>query len=115
REMIQTLGGGIGTLALADLLASPASAAPVGPHFAPRAKRVIHLFMNGGPFGPDLFDPKPQLNKHAGERPKEVDLRTERATAGLLASPFRYSPRGKSGVPVSELLPKLGGLIDDVC
>ena len=54
---------GLGMLGLASLLAPEALAAQREPHFAPRAKRVIHLFMNGGPFGPDLLDPKPAINR----------------------------------------------------
>jgi len=113
RTMIERMGGGLGMIGLAPLLASDAAAAAA--QVAPRAKRVIHLFMNGGPFQGDFFDPKPMLTKHAGTRPKEVELRTERATAGLLASPFKFEPRGKSGVPVSELLPRVAGCIDDMC
>src|SRR3954452_2058540 len=108
RRMIQALGGGLGGAALADLLAA-------GPHFRPRAKRVIQLFMNGGPFGPDLFDPKPLLNKHAGQRPKAVELRTENQTGGLMPVPFQYRRCGKSGVEVSELLPRLSACVDDIC
>ena len=89
--------------------------APVGCHFAPRAKRVIHLFMNGGPFHGDLFDPKPALTKYAGQRPTGTDLVTERPTGGLLASPYRFRPCGESGVPVSELLPHLSRHVDDIC
>lgn len=88
---------------------------PKGCHFAPRAKRVIHLFMNGGPFQGDLFDPKPALRKYAGQRPAGADLVTERPTGGLLPSPFRFRPCGESGVPVSELLPNLSRHIDDIC
>jgi len=114
RQMIERLGGGLGLAGLLPMLGdTPASAATM--HFAPRAKRVIHLFMNGGPFGPDFFDPKPLLTKHAGERPQEVDLRTERATAGLLASPFQYARHGESGLPISELLPNLARFADDLC
>ena len=115
RQMFQHLGGGIGAIGLASVLASPASAAAIGPHFRPRARRVIQLFMNGGPFGPDFLDPKPALNRYAGQRPSEVDLRTERPTAGLMPVPFRYERYGQSGLEVSELLPKLAGCIDDVC
>jgi len=86
-----------------------------GCHFAPRAKRVIHLFMNGGPFQGDLFDPKPALAKYAGQRPEGADLLTERPTGGLLPSPYKFKPSGESGVPVSELLPKLSQHIDDMC
>src|SRR6185295_11880929 len=115
RQMVQRLGGGLGALGLAPLLAESLVAAPPVPQFAGRAKRVIHLFMNGGPFQADFFDPKPALTKFAGQRPKEVELRTERATAGLLAPPFKFAPCGKSGLPVSELLPKVGQLADDIC
>lgn len=117
--MLTGLGGGMGLLAAAaavaegDVQKSPARL--VGPHFEPRAKRVIHLFMNGGPFQADLFDPKPALHKYAGQRPESADLATERPTGGLLPSPFRFRPRGESGVPVSELLPKLSRHIDDIC
>ncbi len=118
REMIRSLGGGFGALGLAGLLAPQASAATPsarGPHFRPRAKRVIQLFMNGGPFGPDLFDPKPALNQYAGQRPKAVELRTENQTGGLMPVPFKFRRCGRSGVQVSELLPHLSQCIDDVC
>ncbi len=85
------------------------------PHLPPRAKRVIHLFMNGGPFQADLFDPKPVLEKYAGSKPEGADLLTERPTAGLLPSPFKFHRCGESGVPVSELLPHLSRHIDEIC
>lgn len=125
--MIARMGGGLGAVGLAAALAAaeprvggspatgaaPGSASPL--HHAPRAKRVIQLFMNGGPFSGDLFDPKPLVKKFAGQRPDEVNLRTERKTAGLLPSPFRFHPSGHSGVAVSELLPRMARCIDDVC
>src|SRR4051794_19243934 len=118
RQMIQLLGGGLGAVGLASVLgtgaASPALANVPGTNFKPRAKRIIHLFMNGGPFGPDFFDPKPSLEKYAGQRPDGAGLRTERVTGGIMASPFKYSNYGKSELPVSELLPKFAPLIDDV-
>jgi hypothetical protein len=101
-------------LGAASLLTATAEAG-ASAHFLPRAKRVIHLFMNGGPFQADFFDPKPMLEKFSGQRPAEVQLRTERATAGLLPSPFKFIPSGNSGVPVSELLPQLSRHIDEVC
>jgi hypothetical protein len=85
REALTRMGGGLGALGLASTL--HAAGGQVRPHFAPKAKRVIHLFMNGGPFGPDFFDPKPELTKFNGQRPAGADLRTERQTGGLLASP----------------------------
>ena len=99
RHLLQAMGGGFGSIALAGLLAPTASATPAvarGPHFAPRAKRIIHLFMNGGPFGPDLLDPKPALNRFAGQRPQAVDLRTENPTGGLMAVPFRFAGTGRA-------------------
>ena len=101
RQMIQAMGGGLGSLGL--LSAINADNVVHAPHVRAKAKRVIHLFMNGGPFQADLFDPKPLLQKFAGQRPPEADLRTERRTAGLMPSPFRFRPAGDSGVPVSEL------------
>src|SRR5690606_24923407 len=115
RAMLGRMGGGLGTIAWASMLAREGVAATGPTHFPARAKRVIHLFMNGGPFQADLFDPKPALEKYAGQRPEGADLRTERPTGGLLPSPFKFSPRGQSGVPVSELLPRLGSHIDDIC
>jgi hypothetical protein len=111
RQMVQSLGGGLGALALAQIAAADTRQ----PHFAPRAKRVIQLFMNGGPFQADLFDPKPLLNKHAGERPSEVQFRTENETGGLMPVPTGFRNCGQSGLQVSELLPKLGECIDDIC
>lgn len=119
RAAIARLGGTLGAVGLSTLLADPpiAQAASATPrtHFPPRAKRVIHLFMNGGPFQADFFDPKPALTKYAGQRPQEVDLRTERATAGLLPAPWKYEPRGRSGLLMSELLPHLAECADDLC
>jgi hypothetical protein len=121
RRLIQSLGGGLGAIGLAQLLGTESQASEVAtnhaprPHFAPRAKRIIQLFMNGGPFQADLFDPKPALNEFAGQRPAEVQFRTENATSGLMPVPFAFQPRGQCGLPVSELLPKLGGMIDDLC
>ena len=121
RQLLQQLGGGIGMIGAASMLASTSPVASAasgdrgGPHFPARAKRVIHLFMNGGPFQADLFDPKPALEKFAGTRPTGADLLTERPTGGLLPSPFQFRRCGQSGVPVSELLPHLSEHIDDIC
>ena len=121
REALARLGGGIGALGLMSAWDAAGAVAPVKalvkplPHFMPRAKRVIHLFMNGGPFGPDFFDPKPALTKFAGQRPESADLRTERPTGGLLPSPYAYAKHGRSGLPVSELLPLTARHADDLC
>src|SRR5205823_14767227 len=86
RELLQRVGAGMGMLGLASVLAEDAVAetaanplAPKVPHFAPRAKHVIHLFMNGGPSQVDTFDPKPALDKHHGQ-PAPGALKTERRT-----------------------------------
>jgi hypothetical protein len=120
REMIQALGGGLGSIGLATLFGGPAQAAAAkgrytGPRLPMKAKRVVSLFMSGGPSHVDMFDPKPALVKYQGQRPGSVDLRTERQTGGLLPSPFVFEKRGKSGVEVSELLPQLSSVIDDIC
>lgn len=97
---------------LADLLAA---SRPAGPHFPPKAKHVILLFMTGGPSQVDLLDPKPALLRYAGQRPASADLRTERTTAGLLPSPFKFSKHGQSGIEFSEAIPNLASLADDLC
>jgi len=118
RSLLQTLGGGLGVLGAAPFFANQSLAGTSAEnvvHFAPRAKRVIHLFMNGGPFQADLFDPKPALDKYAGQRPEGANLRTERPTGGLLPSIAQFYQRGENGVPVSNLLPRLGEHVDDIC
>lgn len=126
RQMLQRLGTGVGALGLASLLqpelAAAADAAgpgdplsPKQPMFAPRAKRIIHLFMNGGPSQVDTFDPKPALEKYNGQRPEGADLKTERKTGGLLRSPFKFSKHGQSGLEISEIFPQLAECADDLC
>ncbi len=112
RTALARMGAGMGTLGLFNSLQA---ATGMAPHFAPRAKRVIHLFMNGGPFGPDFLDPKPALKKFEGQRPAGTDLRTERPTGGLLNAPYQYARHGQSGLPVSELLPHTARFADDLC
>ena len=75
----------------------------------------ILLFLPGGPSQVDLFDPKPALKKYAGQRPNSVNLRTERTTGGLLPSPFVFKKHGRAGLEISELLPNLAALADDLC
>jgi len=112
RTALARMGAGMGTLGLFNSLQA---ATGMAPHFAPRAKRVIHLFMNGGPFGPDFLDPKPALKEFEGQRPAGTDLRTERPTGGLLDAPFKYTRHGQSGLEVSELLPHTAKFADDLC
>ncbi len=127
RQALCKIGGGFGALGLATMLAgegllTPAASAannplaPKAPQFAAKAKRVIFLFMNGGPSQVDTFDPKPSLEKYKGTRPAGATLSTDRAKGGgLLPSPFTFSKQGQSGIEVSELYPNLGRVIDDVC
>ena len=129
REMLRKVGTGLGTLGLASVLADSGRLAasplakdiagnPLAPrvgHFPARAKRVIHLFMNGGPSQVDTFDPKPMLTKLDGQRPPYADLKTERKTGGLLKSPFKFSRHGESGLEISELYPHLAECADDLC
>ena len=119
RRFVESICGGFGSVGLAgmlqDHLGAAASTRPVGPHFASKAKHVIFLFMTGGPSQMDLLDPKPALRTYAGQRPESVDLRTERMTGGLLPSPFEFRRHGRSGIEVSELLPKLAEVVDELC
>jgi hypothetical protein len=101
--------------ALADGSATTGGPLPAWRSHAPRAKRVIFLFMNGGPSHPDLFDPKPALKKYSVQRPDAVDIRTERKTGGLLPSIAEFRPLGESGVEVSDLLPWTSKVIDEIC
>ncbi|MBL8827180.1 MAG: DUF1501 domain-containing protein, partial [Planctomycetaceae bacterium] len=80
---------------------TPRSALPT-PHFPPRAKQVIHLFMNGGPSQVDTFDPKPALDKYHGKPLPTGNLRTERKTGNAFRSPFKFARYGQSGLEISE-------------
>ena len=117
RELLARSGTGFGMLGLASLLSSEVGALegnalppqPVGnvlaaksPHFEPKAKCVVHLFMNGGPSHMDTFDYKPALVKHHGKPVPSGNLRTERLTGGLMKSPFKFRRRGESGNWASE-------------
>ena len=108
------MANGFGMCGLASALPT-SPLAPKAPHFAPKAKRVIYLFMNGGMSHLDTFDPKPALIKHNGQPSPGGNPKTERQTGNLMASPFSFQRYGKSGLEVSELFPKVGARIDDVC
>jgi hypothetical protein len=84
------------------------------PQFPGKAKRVIHIFANGGPSQMDTFDPKPALQKYAGQ-PLPVHLRTERKTGTALPSPFEFRKYGQSGIEVSDVFAKVGQHVDDMC
>jgi hypothetical protein len=138
RALFCRIGGGFGALGLASVLAdagllvaagaagapnlgkSEASVpsdplAPKTPHFPPRAKRVIFLFMNGGPSHVDTFDPKPALEKYAGQDPPAGLMTGRRKRGKIMPSPFAARPRGQSGIVVTDLFPHLAGCIDDIC
>ncbi|MED5278372.1 MAG: DUF1501 domain-containing protein, partial [Verrucomicrobiota bacterium] len=128
RQFLLKAGGGIGGLALAGLLQQDAQAAkpsagdplaPRNPHFAPRAKRVIWLFMHGGPSHMDLFDPKPDLAKHAGQPLPgsfgEVMTRRKVAKNPLLGPIKPFRPRGQSGLEISDFLPHIASHADELC
>jgi Protein of unknown function (DUF1501) len=109
REWLSRSGGGIGSLALAAMLAEEAKA--VSPKA--RAKRVIHLFLEGGMSPMDLFDPKPQLTKNDG---KPIPLPDDpKKLMPAFGSPFKFAKHGKSGLEISELMPELAKHADDLC
>jgi hypothetical protein len=121
RDLFRKAGGGFASLGLAGVLADEAASAaespllPKAPHFRPKAKRIIHLFMNGGPSQVDTFDPKPALEKYHGQKPPGAEKKTERRTGGLFKSPFKFKQSGESGIPVSEIFPEVAKCIDDLC
>src|SRR5438067_1682571 len=128
RRLLRESAVGFGYVALASLLAEEAAAespavarpadplAPKEPHFAPRAKRVIFLFMKGGPSHVDTFDYKPALEREDG-KPLPFDKpRVQFAPTGnLLASPWKFTQHGASGIAVSELFPSVARHVDDIC
>ncbi len=113
--MLGTAALGFGQLAFHSLLGSE-TIASAAPHHRPRAKRVIFLFMKGGPSHVDTFDPKPLLDRDHG-KPLPFDLpRVTFAKQGnLLKSPWRFNQYGESGLPVSDLFPHVATCIDDLC
>ena len=115
RDFLRRSGVGFGMLGLADLLGQQTAGAANarGPGFQPKAKRVIHFFLNGGPSHVDTFDPKPALLKYAG-RPLPQTLLTERKTGNAFPSPFKFQRYGRSGIEVSELFAKTAEHIDDI-
>ena len=126
RQLLKNCGMGMGALAMAQLLAQTGFASPIDdgpinplspkqPQFTPKAKRVIHLFMNGGPSQVDTFDPKPMLDKYAGKTLPGDYIPTERKTGAAMASPFKFKKYGKSGIEVSDLFPHVAESIDDIC
>ena len=120
RDFLLRCGMGMGALGLAQTVAGIEIAsdtnplAPKQPHFPPKAKRVIHFFLNGGPSHIDTFDPKPALQKYAGHPLPTENLRTERKTGAAFPSPFKFKRYGQSGLEVSELFAKTAEHADDI-
>jgi hypothetical protein len=125
--MLRQMGTGLGMLGLASLLqdagflapaANAASLNPLAPKLPPlpaRAKRIIHIYLNGGPSQVDTFDPKPALAKWAEKTIPTGNLTTERPTGTALPSPFMFQPYGQSGIEVSEIFPRTAQHVDDMC
>lgn len=128
RALLQRAGSGFGMVALAGLLGSEFTSRASGndrganpfsvrsPHHPPRAKRIIFLYMPGGPSHVDLFDPKPRLKvDHGKPLPFEKPKLERTKTGNLLASPWTFARHGQSGIEISELLPHLAAHADDLC
>jgi hypothetical protein len=128
RHFFRDCGVGLGKIALASMLAErlPAAAptrpmAPKPPHFTPKAKSVIYLFMAGGPSQLDLFDYKPKLQELDGQKPPESFMKGKRfafmermAAAKMFGTRYKFQRRGQSGVWTSELVSHIGGVADDI-
>jgi hypothetical protein len=120
RQFLQRAGVGFGALSLAALLGenfftsnasaveSAASIAPKAPPLPAKAKHVVHIFAQGAPSHVDTWDPKPSLAQYDGKTIPESD-------GVAMASPFKFERKGKSGIEVSEVFPKLGEMVDDLC
>src|SRR5436190_8590195 len=128
RKFFQQCGTGMGALALASLLNENlfaaadkpgAASAPLGPHFKPKAKNIIYLFQSGGPSHLDLFDYKPELIKRNGQQMPDEMLKNIRLAqigknAAVLGTNYKFKQYGKSGVWLSELLPQLSTIVDEI-
>jgi hypothetical protein len=118
RDFLARTGLGLGLLSLGGVAKAEAPGSsplnPRAPHFAPRAKRVIHFFLNGGPSHVDTFDPKPMLAKYAGKPIPGEYLRTERKTGAAFPSPFTFRKYGSSGLEISDLFAKTAAHADDI-
>ncbi len=114
RALLRRLSAGFGSVSLAGLLGAQGSTHLGKTTHSARAKRVIFLFMNGGPSHIDTFDPKPALARHAGEQPSGKLYKKSKGS-GFFPSPLSFAPQGQSGIEVSESLPHLSRVIDDCC
>ena len=127
RDLLRCGGMGIGSLALSGVMRdafgsetrsiadTESPLTPRQPHFAATAKRVIHLFLSGGPSHVDTFDPKPALDKYHGQPlPESMHRVTERRTGTVMRSPYKFQRYGQSGIEVSEIFSHIGECIDDI-
>src|SRR5437870_4520500 len=127
RDFLSRCGMGMGAVGVAALLGEIGPLvpslqaaddihplAPKAPPFPAKAKRVIHFFLNGGPSHVDTFDPKPMLDKYAGQSLPYENLKTERKTGKAFASPFKFRRYGRSGIEVSEIFSRTAEHIDDI-
>ena len=125
RQMLRHFANGFGMLGLAGLLADDVLASDIAaanplavklPHYPAKAKRIIFLFMSGGPSHVDTFDPKPKLTEYNGKPlPFEMPKLVRTKTGNLLASPYKFRKYGQGGTDVSELFPHGAGCVDDIC
>ncbi len=124
REVLQRSSMGFGSLALAGMLAEHTQAESVPthllsrqrPHFTPKAKRIVWLFMDGGVSHVDSFDPKPRLNAEHGQPFKmKIEATQFEQNGTTLGSPFAFRQEGEAGIPVSSLFPHIASCIDDLC
>lgn len=122
RDMLARCANGFGGVALASMLANEAAAKPTNPlspknpHFAPKAKSIIFLYMDGGPASMDTFDPKPRLTKENG---KPFGLKMEATQFNnrgkTLGSPWKFQHYGQAGIPISDLFPHVARQADKLC
>src|SRR6186713_209620 len=118
RQILDMMGAGFGIVGFRGLAGAASAVDPLTPkpvHFPAKAKRVINLFLNGGPSQVDTFDPKPMLDKYHGKPVPSGNLRTERKTGAAMKSPFAFKKYGQSGIEVSDLFAKTAAHIDDMC
>jgi hypothetical protein len=122
RWFLRDCGLGLGGIAANALLARDAASAggARGPHFTPKVKRVIYLFHAGAPSHLELYDPKPELTRNDGKLPPAAMLAGYRAAfikpnSALLGPKYRFARQGRSGIEISELLPHIGGIVDELC
>lgn len=118
RQMLQRSAGGFGSLALAALFNDPAYGVvpqPAPTHFAPKSRSVIFLYMDGGVSQVDSFDPKPRLDREHGRPfPARIEATQFNDIGTVLKSPWKFQSYGQSGIPVSELFPHMGKVVDEL-